>query len=368
MFILVDIIFFVSIFLPVLFVMAFITLLERKVMGTMQRRRGPNVVGFFGILQPFADGIKLLVKEPVFPYQSDMMLFVISPLVTFFISLVGWSIIPLSEVSLDFFAGIDLQNGVFFLLAVSSLGVYGILLAGWSSNSKYAFFGAIRSAAQMISYEVAMTLSVFPILCCVNSFSLVDIVVTQRQTVSFIWVFPPAALFFIISILAETNRSPFDLPEAEGELVAGYNVEFSAFFFALFYLSEYINILLLSTVFVVLFLGGSGGFLVFVFKVFCVVYFIIWVRATLPRYRYDQLMSIGWKVLLPLTTAYALFTVGVLISVNYLIGFSVNYLIDCLGWNRVLVIVVGEYIELLDSVFDGLTVLGSNNNPFLGGF
>jgi len=297
--------------------MAFITLLERKVMGIMQRRRGPNVVGFFGLLQPFADGIKLLLKEPVFPYQADILLFIFAPLLTFFVSLLSWVIVPLTTTH----PVLDLNIGVVFILGSSSLGVYGILLAGWSSNSKYAFFGSIRSAAQMISYEVAMSLAVFPVICLAQSFSLKDIALAQENSVWFLFSLFPSAICFYISILAETNRSPFDLPEAEGELVAGYNVEYSAFFFAFFYLAEYLNILLLSTIFVIFFLGGGSFFffkssvLVFSFKIFFIVYSVIWVRATLPRYRYDQLMLVGWKILLPFTTGYALFIGGILFSI-----------------------------------------------------
>lgn len=310
--------YFLSLFIPLLIIMAFITLLERKVMGTMQRRRGPNVVGFFGLLQPFADGIKLLLKEPVFPYQSDLLLFFIAPLLTFLVSLIGWVVVPLGSGGFGFIGG-DLRASMLFLLASSSLGVYGILLAGWSSNSKYAFFGAIRSAAQMVSYEVSMTLSIFPVLCCVGSLSVHDIVISQQQTVPFLISLFPSAVCFYISILAETNRSPFDLPEAEGELVAGYNVEYSAFFFAFFYLAEYLNILLLSVLFVILFLGGDAGIFFFGLKVFCLVYSIIWVRATLPRYRYDQLMSIGWKGLLPFTTGYSLLVAGVVFGLGVLV-------------------------------------------------
>jgi len=308
---------FLILFVPLLIVMAFITLLERKVMGIMQRRRGPNVIGFFGLLQPFADGVKLLLKEPVFPYQSDILLFIFAPLLTFFVSLLSWVIIPLTIVE----PVLDLNIGVIFILGSSSLGVYGILLAGWASNSKYAFFGSIRSAAQMISYEVAMSLAIFPVICLSQSFSLKDIILVQTNSVWFLFSLFPSAICFYISILAETNRSPFDLPEAEGELVAGYNVEYSAFFFAFFYLAEYLNILLLSTVFVILFLGGGSflflksSILIFALKIFFIVYTIVWVRATLPRYRYDQLMLVGWKILLPFTTGYALFVAGLLFGI-----------------------------------------------------
>lgn len=317
MFVLYQFYFFLSLFIPLLLVMAFITLLERKLMGTMQRRKGPNVVGFFGLLQPFADGIKLLFKEPVFPYQSDFFIFGFSPCLTFVISVLNWVLMPLSLNSLS----LDLNVGVLFILASSSLGVYGILLAGWSSNSKYAFFGAIRSAAQMISYEVTMSFSIFPIVCVAQSLSLLDILYIQNHIGWFLFSLFPAAGCFFISMLAETNRSPFDLPEAEGELVAGYNVEYSAFFFAFFYLAEYLNILLLSTLFVIFFLGGGSCFLIqnslsiFAFKIFLLIYLFVWVRATVPRYRYDQLMHIGWKILLPVTTGYAMFVSGFLFFV-----------------------------------------------------
>jgi len=282
----------------------------------MQRRRGPNVVGLFGVLQPFADGLKLVFKEPVFPYQSDLWLFILAPLLTFAVSILSWAVVPLEGV---YVPGLDLRLAVLFILASSSLGVYGILLAGWASNSKYAFFGAIRSAAQMVSYEVAMSLSLFPIFCFSHSFSLRDIVGFQLHVGWFLFPLLPSAFCFYISILAETNRSPFDLPEAEGELVAGYNVEYAAFFFAFFYLAEYLNILLLSTLFVLFFLGGGGGVWL-ALKVVGIVYTIVWVRATLPRYRYDQLMHIGWKVLLPFTTGYAMFVGGMVWFVFQFVG------------------------------------------------
>jgi NADH-quinone oxidoreductase subunit H len=326
MFTVAQILFFLSLFVPLLVVMAFVTLLERKVMGTMQRRRGPNVVGVFGLLQPFADGFKLLLKEPVFPHQADLFIFTAAPAFTFFVSLLSWVVMPLTHGT----AVLDLNVAVLFVLGSSSLGVYGILLAGWASNSKYAFFGAIRSAAQMVSYEVSMTLAVFPVLCLSQSLSLYDIVFAQvgfgKWGTWFVSALVPSALCFFVAILAETNRSPFDLPEAEGELVAGYNVEYAAFFFAFFYLAEYLNILLLSALFVVLFLGGGGHPLIvralevpfafwFSLKTSLLVYAVIWVRATLPRYRYDQLMLIGWKVLLPFTTGYAVLIAGVLFVV-----------------------------------------------------
>lgn len=302
---------FLTTFVPLILVVAFITLFERKVMASMQRRRGPNVVGFFGLLQPFADGIKLILKSSIFPYQADLFLYIVAPVLTFVVSILSWVVVPLS---FKLF-GLYFDLSLLFILSTSSLGVYGILLAGWSSNSKYAFFGSIRSAAQMISYEVGMSLAILPVVILTQSYNLVEIVYLQK----FCWFAVPllaSSIFFLITLLAETNRSPFDLPEAEGELVAGYNVEYSAFFFACFYLAEYFNILLLSTIFVLLFLGGPFFFFMesFLFlgvKVLLIVFFVIWVRATLPRYRYDQLMQIGWKLLLPLTTGYTVFISGI---------------------------------------------------------
>jgi len=294
-------------------------------MGSIQRRRGPNVVGYIGLLQPFADGLKLFVKETTLPTSANISIFLLAPTLSFVLSLIGWSIIPFSE-------GIvicDLNLGILYLFAISSLNVYGILFAGWSSNSKYAYLGSLRSAAQMISYEISMGLISLNVIICSGSLNLSKIVLAQRE-VWYLIPLMPIFMVFYISMLAETNRHPFDLPEAEAELVSGYNVEYSAMSFALFFLSEYANMLLMSTLASVLFLGGwLPPFDIFVFnlipnsiwlslKIVLGVTFFIVTRATLPRYRYDQLMDLGWKCFLPLTLGYLIFTSGTLISFNWL--------------------------------------------------
>jgi NADH-quinone oxidoreductase subunit H len=294
-------------------------------MGAIQRRRGPNVVGFIGLLQPLADGLKLFVKETTLPTNANTSIFLLAPSLAFVLSLIGWVVIPFSE-------GVvvcDLNLGVMYLLAVSSLNVYGILFAGWSSNSKYAYLGALRSAAQMISYEISIGFTILNVVVCAGSFNLSTIVLAQ-QKIWFIFPLLPIFIIFYVSMLAETNRHPFDLPEAEAELVSGYNVEYSAMTFALFFLSEYANMLLMSTIAAILFLGGWLPIMDnFLFNLipstlwlslkicFGVIFFIV-TRATLPRYRYDQLMQLGWKCFLPLTLGYFIFTVGVLISFNWL--------------------------------------------------
>jgi NADH-quinone oxidoreductase subunit H len=309
--------------LPILISVAFFTTVERKLMGSIQRRRGPNVIGFVGTLQPFADGFKLFIKEIILPSNSNQAIFIIAPCLSFLLSLITWAVIPFSSKAL--IADIDL--GVFYLLALSSLNIYGILLSGWSSNSKYAYLGALRSAAQMISYEVSLSFIILATCLCAGSFNLSKIVFAQ-QKIWYIIPLLPMYIMFQISILAETNRHPFDLPEAEAELVSGYNVEYSAMTFALFFLSEYANMILMSAVSTILFMGGwqSFGilnnivpeFLIFGFKVMlCVIFFII-TRATLPRYRYDQLMDIGWKNFLPLSIGYLVFTSSILICTNSL--------------------------------------------------
>lgn len=324
-FILITVLKILSIVVPLLIAVAYFTIAERKIMGAIQRRRGPNVIGFIGLLQPLADGLKLFAKETTLPTSTNTSIFLIAPGLTFVLSLVGWSVIPLAE-------GIvicDINLGVLYLFAVSALNIYGILFAGWSSNSKYAFLGAIRSAAQMISYEISIGFTVLSVVICAGSFNLSNIVLAQQK----IWyLFPllPTFIIFYISMLAETNRHPFDLPEAEAELVSGYNVEYSAMTFALFFLGEYANMLLMSTFSAILFLGGwLPPFNIFVFnfipgtiwlciKILLGVTFFIVTRATLPRYRYDQLMYLGWKCFLPLTIGYLIFTVGLLISFNWL--------------------------------------------------
>ena len=314
-----------GIIIPLLLSIAYLTIAERKLLGSIQRRKGPNVVGFLGLLQPFADGLKLFSKETILPKDSNTYVFLFAPLITFILSLIGWTVIPLSESILIS----DINLGVLYLFSISSLGVYGIILAGWSSNSKYPFLGSLRSAAQMISYEVSIGLIIVNVCLCAGSFNLNTIVMAQKN-VWFILPLFPMFVLFCISMLAETNRHPFDLPEAESELVSGYNVEYSAVTFALFFLGEYANILLMSSFSSILFLGGwlplfdfspfnllPGSFW-FSIKVLASVIFFIMARAALPRYRYDQLMDIGWKSILPFSLGYLVFTSGILISFNWL--------------------------------------------------
>jgi NADH-quinone oxidoreductase subunit H len=314
-----------SLVVPLLISVAYFTIAERKLMGSIQRRRGPNVIGFLGLLQPLADGLKLFVKETIFPSNSNLYIFILAPLLTFILSLIGWAVIPLSETIVIS----DLNLGVLYLFAISSLSVYGIIMAGWSSNSKYPFLGSLRSAAQMISYEVSIGFIIVNICVCVGSFNLTSIVMSQTNVWFIIPLFPMFVLFYI-SMLAETNRHPFDLPEAEAELVSGYNVEYSAMTFALFFLGEYANMLLMSAFSSILFLGGwlpviqslpvtvLPGSLWLSLKIIIGVIFFILTRAALPRYRYDQLMHIGWKSFLPLSLGYLLLTVGILLSFNWL--------------------------------------------------
>lgn len=294
------------ILLPILLSVAFFTVLERKVLASMQRRRGPNYVGIYGLLQAIADALKLLSKETLIPSSSNFFLFILSPIFTFVISMLCWSLIPF-----DFNIVIsDLNLGLLFLFAFSSLGVYGIIISGWSSNSKYAFLGSLRSSAQFISYEISMGLLLIPIILFSQTLNISEIVLAQTD-IFFVIPFFPFFILFLITGLAETNRVPFDLPEAESELVSGYNVEYSSIGFTFFFLAEYSNIILMSSIIVILFLGGwlaPFDFFIFTYfytsfffsiKLLLVMFFFIWVRATLPRYRYDQLMMLGWKVILP---------------------------------------------------------------------
>ena len=305
----------ILIILPLMIFIAYLTYFERRVIGAIQLRKGPNVVGPFGLFQPLADGIKLLTKETVVPTNSNKLIFLFSPILTFTLALVAWAVIPIDyEMVLS-----NINVGILYVFAISSLGVYGIIMAGWSSNSRYAFLGALRSAAQMISYEVSIGLIIINILLTVGSLNLTEIVLAQKDLWFFIPHFPVFIIFFI-STLAETNRAPFDLPEAEAELVAGYNVEYSSLAFGLFFLGEYGNMILMSSLTTILFLGGwyppfeydflylIPGFFWFFLKVCIILFLFLWIRATLPRYRYDQLMRLGWKVFLPISLLWIIIT------------------------------------------------------------
>ena len=315
--VLIDIVFLLfkvlAIIVPLLLCVAYLTYAERRIIGLMQLRRGPNTVGFFGLLQPIADAIKLLAKEMIVPTKADKVLFIIAPVVTFTLSLLGWAVIPFDKNLVL----ADINVGGLYILAVSSLGVYGIIISGWASNSKYAFFGAIRSAAQMISYEISIGLIIASVFLVSGSLNLGDIVEAQRDMpLGLQLLLAPLSVVFFISVLAETNRHPFDLPEAESELVAGYNVEYSSMTFAMFFLGEYANMIMVSSMTSILFFGGYlppfhleclsfvPGICWFLLKVALLLFCFIWIRATLPRYRYDQLMRIGWKFFLPLTLGY----------------------------------------------------------------
>ena len=305
--------------IPLILSVAYLTYAERKVIAAMQLRKGPNVVGWFGLLQPIADAVKLLHKEIIIPTKASPVIFLAAPIITFTLSLAAWAVIPIGPN----FVMADINVGILYLFAVSSLGVYGIIMAGWASNSKYAFLGALRSAAQMVSYEVSIGLVIVSVLLCAGSMNLRDIVLAQQKIWFFVPLFPMFIVFFI-SALAETNRAPFDLPEAEAELVSGYNVEYSSMPFALFFLGEYANMILMSAMTSILFLGGwlppidiapfnyIPGFAWFALKISFCLFVFLWVRATLPRYRYDQLMRLGWKVFLPLSLLWVVITASVL--------------------------------------------------------
>ena len=314
-----------ALLVPLLIGVAYLTLAERKVLAAIQLRRGPNVVGPFGLLQPFADALKMIMKETIIPSGANRGLFLLAPMLTFGLAMIAWAVIPVN----DGWAIADINVGVLYLFAVSSLGVYGIIIAGWASNSKYPFLGALRSAAQMVSYEVSMGFVIVTVLICVGSLNLSDIVRAQSNIWFCVPLFPMFVVFFI-STLAETNRSPFDLPEGESEIVAGFFVEYSSMSFALFFLGEYANMILMSAMTSILFLGGwlppidiapfnwLPGPLWFILKICVLLFAFIWIRGTFPRYRYDQLMRLGWKVFLPFSLLWLILTAGVLMAFGWL--------------------------------------------------
>jgi NADH-quinone oxidoreductase subunit H len=305
-----------ALLVPVLIGMAYATYFERKALGAFQLRRGPNRVGPFGLFQPFADAVKVFTKETVIPAGANRLLFLFAPMLTFMLACMAWAVIPVA----NGWAVSDMNVGILYLFAISSMGVYGVIIAGWASNSKYAFLGAMRSAAQMVSYEVSIGFVLVSVLLCVGSLNLNAIVLAQSR-VWFCFPLFPMFVVFLISMLAETNRAPFDLPEGESEIVAGFFVEYSAMAFALFYLGEYTNMIMMSALASILFLGGWQapiflGFIPGVFwligKICCIMFFFFWVRATFPRFRYDQLMRLGWKVFLPLSLGWLVLTAGFL--------------------------------------------------------
>ena len=307
---------------PLLVSVAYMTYVDRKVWASIQLRRGPNVVGPFGLLQPFADGLKLVLKETIVPSSANAVLFIIAPMITFMTALVAWAVVPFN----DGWVIADINVGVLYLFAISSLGVYGIIIAGWASNSKYSFLGALRSAAQMVSYEVSIGFVLITVLLCVGSLNLSDVVMAQSGGIWHWFFLPllPMFVIFFVSALAETNRTPFDLPMSEAELVAGFHTEYSAMTFGLFFLGEYANMILLSAMGAVLFLGGwmsplpfapftyVPGVVWFALKIAFLLFVFSWTKGTLPRYRYDQLMRLGWKVFLPVSLGWVVLTAAVL--------------------------------------------------------
>jgi len=308
---------YISTILCLLLAVALVTLLERKVLASFQRRKGPNKVGFYGLLQPVLDGLKLMMKEAIVPITANKLMFLLSPLLFLVMSFMFWVIMPL--MNLNVVAHINV--GILYALSVSSLSVYGVIMAGWASNSRYAFLGSLRSAAQMIAYEVSIGLVFLDINVAIGTLDITKVVMFQRH----IWlIFPLLPMFFVffVSAMAETSRAPFDLPEAEGELVAGYNVEYSSASFALFFIGEYLNVIFMSCFIVILFLGGwypiygIESTVVFMVKFIFILYSILWARASFPRLRYDQLMRLGWKVFLPVSLAFYIFVVIMMIIIG----------------------------------------------------
>ena len=308
-----------AIIIPVFLSVAFLVYAERKVLALIQLRRGPNIVGPFGLFQSIADALKLLSKENIVPSGSNKVVFILAPIITLVLSLAGWAVIPFAPG----WVLSDINVGVMYLFAVSSLGVYGVIMAGWSSNSQYPFLGALRSAAQMVSYEVSIGFVIITVLLCVGSLNLSEIVLAQKKVWFAVPLLPMFVIFFI-SALAETNRLPFDLPEDESSLVAGFFTEYSSASFVLFFLGEYASMILMSAMTVILFLGGwlppfdvapfnyFPGIFWFVIKIIFILFLFLWVRGTFPRYRYDQLMRLGWKVFLPFSLFWVVVTSGFL--------------------------------------------------------
>tara|TARA_A100001011_G_scaffold395610_1_gene491120 strand:+ start:2563 stop:3570 length:1008 start_codon:yes stop_codon:yes gene_type:complete len=310
---------------PILVSVAMIVWFDRRVWGLVQKRRGPNVVGPFGLFQTLADALKYILKEIIIPASANKVIFILAPIITMTLALVAWAVIPMSEN----FVLADINVGILYIFAISSLGVYGIIMGGWASNSKYPFLGAIRSAAQMVSYEVSIGIIIINVLLCVGSLNLKDIVLAQEKIWFVIPLFPMFVIFFI-SALAETNRPPFDLPEAESELVAGYQTEYSGMMYAMFWLGEYANILLMCALGSILFLGGwlspidiyplniIPAPLWMIAKILLLFFLFSIIKAIVPRYRYDQLMRLGWKIFLPFSLIYVVLTAGFLIYFDLL--------------------------------------------------
>lgn len=307
---------------PVMISVAYLTYFERRVIGFMQSRIGPNRVGYYGLLQPIADALKLMFKEIVLPSKSNNFLFFLAPLLSIAPALAAWAVIPFDyEMVLA-----DINAGLLYVLAMTSIAVYGVIIAGWASNSKYAFLGSLRSAAQIVSYEIAMGFTLVGVLMCANSLNLGDIVIAQEGGISqwYCWPLFPLFVIYFISAVAETNRAPFDVAEGESEIVAGFHVEYSGMAFALFFLAEYANMILVSILAVIMFLGGwlspvsyiPDGIFWLIIKVAFVLFFFLWLRATFPRYRYDQIMRLGWKVFIPLTLVWIIF-VGAMMQTSY---------------------------------------------------
>jgi len=315
-----------AIIVPLLILVAYLTYLERKTLAWIQLRKGPNVVGPFGLFQPFADAIKMITKETIVPTHASKFLFMLAPMLTFFLAIIAWAVVPVN----DGWAIAPINVGVLYLYAISSLGVYGIIMAGWSSNSKYPFMGALRSAAQMVSYEVSMGFVIVTVLLCAGSLNL-NVIVNAQKHIWYVIPLLPMAVIFFVSTLAETNRAPFDLPEGESEII-GFFVEYSSMSFGLFFLGEYANMVLMCTLTSILFLGGwlaPFGILQHIgpiplgpawllLKVMILLFGFFWVRGTFPRFRYDQLMRLGWKVFLPASLIWLVITAGVLVGMGWL--------------------------------------------------